>query len=342
MTAPTRVAVVGAGYFGQFHYDAWSRLDDADLVALCETDSQRAAETAKHFDVPAVFDDVAGMLAEVRPDLVDITAPPKAHMELIRAIAPHCPLIICQKPFCLDIAEAEAAIALAASHGARIAVHENGRFQPWYRAAKALIEGGGLGQIYRATFRLRPGDGQGPNAYLDRQPYFQQMPRFMVHETAIHWIDTFRYLLGEPQGVFARLQKLNPVIAGEDAGTILMDFAGGATALFDGNRLSDHQADNRRLTLGELLLEGSEAVLRLDGYGRLWLRPQGSNEETLHPFDWTDRQFGGDCVYLTNRAILTAWRQDRPAETEASDYIRNLRIEQAVYQSDEEARWIDL
>ena len=36
----------------------------------------------------------------------------------------------------------------------------------------------------------RFGDGQGPRAYLDRQPYFQTMPRLLVHETAIHWIDT--------------------------------------------------------------------------------------------------------------------------------------------------------
>ena len=34
-------------------------------------------------------------------------------------------------------------------------------------------------------------------AYLERQPYFQTMPRFLVHETAIHLVDVFRFLLGE-------------------------------------------------------------------------------------------------------------------------------------------------
>ncbi|MEZ5740638.1 MAG: hypothetical protein R3E68_15060 [Burkholderiaceae bacterium] len=54
---------------------------------------------------------------------------------------------------------------------------------------------------------MRLGDGQGPEAHLSRQPYFQQMPRFLVHETAIHFIDSFRFPLGEV-GPTARLRRL--------------------------------------------------------------------------------------------------------------------------------------
>ena len=42
-----------------------------------------------------------------------------------------------------------------------------------------------------------------------------------------------------------------------------------------GNRLADHKAKNRRLTMGEMLIEGSEGTLRLDGDGGLWLRSHG-------------------------------------------------------------------
>jgi hypothetical protein len=42
-----------------------------------------------------------------------------------------------------------------------------------------------------------------------------------------------------------------------------------------GNRLADHKAENRRLTMGEMLIEGSEGTLRLDGDGGLWLRSHG-------------------------------------------------------------------
>ncbi len=338
----TRVAVIGAGYFGQFHYDAWSRIEGCRLVGLMTRSGKGAAETAARYGVEGCHTDLDAMLDAARPDLVDITAPPETHLETIRALAPHVQWIVCQKPFCRDLAEARDAVALAEAAGARVIVHENFRFQPWYRAIRRVLDAGTLGEIFQVTFRLRPGDGQGPDAYLARQPYFQKMERFLVHETAMHWIDTFRYLMGEVTSVSADLRRLNPAIAGEDAGVIQLAFASSARGLFDGNRLADHAARNRRLTLGEMEIEGAAATLRLDGDGRVLIRAHGRNDWTAHAFPWEDRAFGGDCVYLTNRAALAAFRSGERAETEAAAYLRNIEIEEAVYRSHAERRWIDV
>lgn len=341
-SALTRIAIVGAGYFGQFHYDAWSRIEGCEIVGAVDPDAHKAREVAARYGGFAVFTDAAEMARAVLPDLIDITAPPGAHLEIIRATAPHAKAIICQKPFCGGTEAAGEAIALCDASSTRIAVHENIRFQPWNRAARRIIDAGTLGTPYQITFRLRPGDGQGPEAYLDRQPYFQQMARFMVHETAIHWIDTFRYLMGEVTGVMAHLSRLNPAIAGEDAGIIIFQCESGARALFDGNRLSDHIATNRRRTLGEMVIEGSKGTLRLDGEGRLWLRAFGSNEEIEQIFDWRDHLFGGDCVYECNRHIIGAWRAGRASEMDAAAYIRNQMIEDAVYLSAEQGRFVEV
>lgn len=343
---PVRVAVIGAGYFGRFHYDAWSRMPEVELVGLCVRNPEAAREIAERYGEPGaplpIFTDPAEMMRMARPVLVDITAPPAAHLGLIHSLAPFAPDVICQKPFCDGTAGAREAIALAEDHGFRVAVHENIRFQPWYREAKRLIAAGALGELYEITFRLRPGDGQGPRAYLDRQPYFQKMPRFLIHETAVHWIDTFRYLMGEPTGVFARLVRLNPAIAGEDAGLIVFDFAGGARGVFDANRLSDHVAQDRRRTMGEMWIEGAEGTLRLDGEGRLWLRKFGANEEAEHRFEWRDHLFGGDCVHACNRHILQAWLAGDMPELAASSYLRNQIIEDAIYESAETGRYLEL
>ena len=69
---------------------------------------------------------------------------------------------------------------------------------------RRCLDAGLLGTPHAISVRLRPGDGQGAAAYLERQPYFQNMPRFLVHETAIHFIDAFRFLLGEVRAVTAR------------------------------------------------------------------------------------------------------------------------------------------
>ncbi len=344
---PVRVAIVGAGYFGAFHYDAWSRMPEVEIAAICVRRPDGAAELAARYGAPGaplpVFTDAGEMAEAAGPiDLVDITAPPAAHLELIRTLAPKVGAIICQKPFCDGVEGAQAAIALGRAQGCRIAVHENVRFQPWNREAKRLIEAGAIGTPYQVSFRLRPGDGQGARAYLDRQPYFQEMPRFLVHETAVHWIDTFRYLMGEATGVFARLVKLNPVIAGEDAGVLYLDFEGGRRGVFDGNRLVDHVAENRRRTLGEMWIEGSGGVLRLDGDGRLWLRAVGSNDEIEQRFEWRDHLFGGDCVYLCNRAIFADWRDGRASPMEAAAYLRNQEIEAAAYRSAETGAYVAL
>lgn len=338
----TRVAVMGAGYFGRFHYDAWSRIEGCELVGLCTRSGRGAAEVAAEFDVPDTFTDPRVMLDAGRPDLLDITAPPDVHLQAIAMAAPAVRWIVCQKPFCRDLAEAHEAVRLAREHGARVVVHENVRFQPWYREIRRLLDRGAVGEPFQVTFRLRPGDGQGPEAYLDRQPYFREMPRFLIHETGIHWIDTFRFLMGEVTAVSADLRRLNPAIAGEDAGIVQFAFASGARGLFDGNRLADHPATNRRLTLGEMEIDGPDGAIRLDGCARIWLRAHGSNEWREHAYHWRDHLFGGDCVYLTNRAALAAFHEDRPAETEADAYLCNLEIEAAIYRSHEERRWIDV
>ena len=263
-----KVAVVGAGYFAQLHHEAWMRMERVELAGICDLNAEAAEAAAKMHGV-AAYTDVADMLAHTQPDLVDIVTPPPSHLAVIRICMDQKVAVICQKPFCRTPDEATEAVALSQEAGRFIAVHENFRFQPWYRKTRQLLDEKVLGQVYQITYRLRPGDGQGPDAYLARQPYFQKMPKLLIHETGVHWIDTFRYLFGNPTAVLADLRRLNPVIAGEDAGIVLFDLPNGVRGVLDGNRLADHAADNTRRTMGEMLIEGSDATLRPVSYTHL-------------------------------------------------------------------------
>ena len=327
-----KVAVAGSGYFAQFHYEAWRRIEGVDLVACASLDPPGLQASAARFGVARTFDDVGSMLDEVRPDLLDIATPPAAHAALLEAAAARGVHVICQKPLGGDLDTARAMVARAERAGITFVVHENFRFQPWHREAGRLVRSGALGHVHGVAFRLRPGDGRGPDAYLARQPYFQTMPRFLIHETGIHLIDVFRHLMGEVDSVFARLRRLNPAIAGEDAGHVLFDFASGAAGLFDGNRLIDHPADDTRLTMGEMWLEGEAAVLRLDGFGRLFLKAHGQAEQE-HRYAWRARGFAGDCVHALQTHVARHFLAGAPLENEALAYLRNLEVEEAVYRS---------
>ncbi|MEM6823696.1 MAG: Gfo/Idh/MocA family oxidoreductase, partial [Pseudomonadota bacterium] len=249
-------------------------------------------------------------------------------------------VVICQKPFCQTLEEAKAAVALGAEAGIPLVIHENFRFQPWYRVIRQTINDGAIGDLLQVTFRFRPGDGQGPHAYLDRQPYFQKMQRFLVHETAVHWIDTFRFLMGKPNAVFAELRQLNPAIAGEDAGFILFSYDDGRRALFDGNRLLDHSARDTRCTMGEALVEGTTGSLHLSGDGSVACRRFG--EEAFAELYRPDnvQGFGGDCVFHLCKHVVDGLNGRTEFENEAHDYLFTLRVEEAVYRSAELGKMI--
>jgi D-apiose dehydrogenase len=342
--AAWRIAVVGAGYFSQFHLEGWAQVPGAQVVALCDSDGAKAATLAQRFNIAKVYASVAEMLSDssLSISLVDVVTPPASHAAILATLFETKLPVICQKPFGANYAQAQALTAAAHANGSELIVHENFRFMPWYRETKRCINEGMLGDLHGVSFRLRTGDGQGPQAYLDRQPYFQTMPRLLVAETAIHFIDTFRYLMGEVTAVYARLRKLNPAIAGEDAAIISFEFANGAAGVFNGNRLNEHPASNQRRTLGEMWLEGSNGVMRLDGDARLWWQPH-HGKEALHVYAEThDTSFGGGACAALQRHVIACLTEQRPCENTAQDYLRNLLIQEAVYASHATGRRIDL
>ncbi|MEQ8395488.1 Gfo/Idh/MocA family oxidoreductase [Thalassobaculum sp.] len=345
--APLKAVTVGAGYFAGFHVDGWLRNPDVTFAGLADVDRDKASDMLEARAGPdhgvTVDSDATRLFDEIGPDIIDIATPPPAHFALIKkALETGARAIICQKPFCTSLEEARQAVRLIERHGGLVVVHENFRFQPWYRAIRQELSNGRVGELYQVSFRMRPGDGRGPDAYLSRQPYFQKMERFLIHETAVHWIDTFRYLMGEPDSVFADLRRLNPVIAGEDAGFLLFRYRDGRRAVFDGNRLTDHVADNTRFTMGECLIEGSDGQIALDGFGDLTFRSTGSHEWQPIGGGFSQAGFGGDSVFALQKHVSDHLLTGSPIENDAASYLRNIEIEYALYDSAAAGRVVDL
>ena len=318
-----RVGLLGLGYFARFHLDAWARLGCA--VATAD------ADPAKGADHPSL-----DALLATAPEVVDIATPPPTHAGAVRAaLAARPRLVVCQKPFCTSLEEARALTEEAEAAGVPLVVHENFRFQPWWRAIRAALDAGRLGRLWQVTFRLRPGDGQGEGAYLARQPYFRAMPRFLLHETGVHYLDLFRFLAGEPDGLYADLRRLNPCIRGEDAGLVVLDHGSGLRCVLDGNRLSDFDTDETRRTFGEALVEGEAGVIALSGDGGVRLRLHGSREvETLLAPE--DRPgFAGDSVRAFQAHVLAHLSDGAPLETAARDYLRTMALVELAYASAE-------
>ena len=334
MSAPLQVVVIGGGYFSRFHHDAWIRMPGVTLKAIVEPDDSNRKKLSLDYPEVNCVASTEEALGQGGIAIVDVVTPPATHTSLVEqvmSLTGNDTIVICQKPFCTSLDEATRLTEKIRPR--KLVIHENFRFQPWYAEIKSMLEQGKLGDVQQARLCMRPGDGRGERAYLDRQPYFQQMARFLIRETGIHWIDTFRYLFGEPDSLYADLRRINPHIAGEDAGFFLFQYASGLRVLFDGNRHLDHSADNKRFTMGELLVEGTKASVRLDGNGRLYIRHFGEIDEQPVDYQFDDLGFAGDSVYRLNQHVVEHMTMGTPLHNQAADYLRNLELEKLVYES---------
>ena len=327
-----KLVAIGAGYFSGFQYEAWNRIPEIELAALSNRTESKGREKMAEYAVPRFYADWREMIDRERPDIVDVITPPETHAPICAHAARRGAAIICQKPLAPTLEESRSIVEVARDAGVRFMVHENFRWQPWYREIARVLSQRVIGKPTHLYFRMRTGDGWGNDAYLARQPFFRDYPRLLVYETAVHFIDTFRYLLGEIVGVYAKLRRLNPVIRGEDAGQLFFEFESGATAILDANRYNEAEVEAPRFTFGELRLDATRGHLAMDADSSMRVKSLG---EPVRPHEYAreNRNFAGDCVYALQRHFVDCLASGRGFESSGEDYLKTLAVVDAVYES---------
>lgn len=325
-------AAMGAGYFSRFQYEAWSRMPEVELAAIYNRTEEKARAIMAQYGVARYYGDWREMIDQERPDFVDIITPPETHEEMCAYAASRGVHIICQKPLAPTLEASRRIVETARVAGVRFMVHENWRWQPWYREIKRVQRAGTVGEFTHIHFLMRMGDGWGENAYLDRQPFFRDYPRLLVYETGVHFIDTFRYLLGEITEVYAHLRRLNPVIRGEETGQVFFRFANGATAIWDANRYNEVESPSPRYTFGQMRIDAMGGHITLDTEANLRIKPLGQSGSDIE-YPHRNVNFAGDCVYALQRHFVDSMRTGDAFEANGDDYLKTLAVVDAVYES---------
>lgn len=326
---PLKGVMVGAGYFAQFQAEAWARIPEVRIAAVADPLPGRAEEFARRWGMPRAYTDVERMLREERPEFVDIVTRPETHRELTGLAAGRGAHVICQKPMAPAWDDCLAMVQACAAAGVRLLIHENWRWQPWYREIRRLLDVQAVGSPFHLAFHLRTGDGRGPEPYAV-QPYFREMERFLVQETLVHFLDTFRYLAGEIRSVYCRTARINPVIRGEGCAVVHLTFENGIQGLIDANRISGPVPPE--VAFGSLLLEGDRAAIRLTPDGRL-RRKRYPEAEVEHPFPTSDQGYKGDSAYALQKHLIACLQADQPAESEGNEYLKTAAAVFACYES---------
>ncbi len=326
---------IGTGYFSHFQFEAWKRIDEVEILAVCGTSVEKAQKICDQYGFKNAYADLNEMLLAEEPDFIDIITPPNTHLQMCEMAADQGIHIICQKPLAPTLREAEQIADLIEKSNVRMMVHENFRFMPWYREIKKLLEKNAIGNLMHSlNLRMRMGDGWQEDAYMNRQPYFREMKQLLMYETGVHFIDVFRYLGGDISKVYARLKRLNTNIKGEDFGWVQVDFANGGLGFIDANRYNESTAEDARLTFGSTVLEGNKGTIRLYEDGKITLQPLGEKERT-HEYTFKKINFAGDCVFNTQQHFVECMLSGSPFETDVTTYLRNIEVLEKVYESDE-------
>lgn len=316
--------LIGAGFFAQFQAEAWQRILGVDLAAVADPVPGKARAFAAQHGIPRAYESVEAMLDAERPDFADIATRPDTHLVLTQLVASRGIHVICQKPMAPTLPECEAMCAACEAAGVRLLIHENWRWQPWYREAKRLIDSGALGTLKHLFFDWRTGDGNGPEPYA-AQPYFRTMPRLLIYESLAHILDTFRLLGGELSVTACKTRRVNPVIAGEDWAEIQLSFASGATGFIHGDRQTGPVP--APVAMGTMVMQGKAGTLHVTPDGQLFLNNQ--------PLVFTPSTTGykGDSVRATQEHLLDSLRSGQPAESEGRAYLHTVALVENCYQS---------
>jgi predicted dehydrogenase len=183
------VAVIGGGNMGRHHARVYAQLDEARLVGIVDP-SPEAAEVAYRSGVPR-FSDLAALLVRTDVRAVSIAVPTPAHFTVAQEAMTAGLHVLVEKPIASTVEEAHALSAFARAHDLILAVGHVERFNPVIRALRRYIATGGLGVISSLVARRVGGL---PAVIPDTD---------VIVDLAVHDIDIFRALTGEPLRLLA-------------------------------------------------------------------------------------------------------------------------------------------
>ncbi len=268
------IAVCGAGVIGQAHIRLIQALpaEEGRLAGIIDPAPQAKAQ-AEALGVKYMADLIQA-LDEWRPDAVIIASPNALHVKMAKdCIARNIPVLV-EKPLADDVAAAFALARLAEEKNVPLLVGHFRRHNPVLRAARALLEKGGLGRLVSVNADVTVCK---PEAYFNVE-WRTREGGGPVLINLVHDIDALRYLCGEIESVQAVISNAARGFAVEDSAAVLLRFASGALATLTlsdttpspwcWDQLSGENKDFARHRGQCYRLCGTEAALELPGLVR--------------------------------------------------------------------------
>jgi predicted dehydrogenase len=331
------IGVVGCGgIVNGAHLPAY-RANGLNVVACYDLNPEAARATAKHHAIQQVHETLDAMLADERVQIVDIAVPAWEQRRIAEQALAAGKHILCQKPLAEHLDDARAIIAAAKKSGRKAAVNQQMRWSAGIAAAKDLISCGFVGAVTDAQIQVST------RTPWHLWPWLRDAPRLDVMYHSIHYLDSMRHLLGDPEWVTSRHTKYpgQPERAETKTVTVL-DYASGLQALVAVNH-HDESGDS----YATFRFLGTEGVIK-GTIGLLYNYPHGRPDtlqarSTRQASDvWFDIQLDGlwipDAFIGPMASLMEAIQTDGVPVTDVEENLGTLRAVHAAYLSAAEHR----
>ena len=155
---PLRCGIVGYGptmiggesYSWPKHYHAGTitQVSGLELAAICDKDPKRLDVAQGEFPEVATYSSVEHLLASDTIDLAVVATPHNSHAPIALTLLSAGKHVICEKPFCLSVAEADAMIAAARSNGVLVTAYHNRRWDGDFMTIRDVVRDGTIGELF--------------------------------------------------------------------------------------------------------------------------------------------------------------------------------------------------
>src|ERR1017187_9983976 len=200
--ADFKIGVVGAGFIVRDIQLVAYRDAGYHVVGIASRSAETAQEVAAYRGIPRAYESISRLLEDPAIEVLDVAVPPDQQLKIVAEAvkqSSHIKGILCQKPLAATLSDAREIVRLCDEAGVKIAVNQNMRYDQSIRALKTLLQRGDLGEPVLATIEMR--------AVLHWQSWLANYDRLSLLNMSIHHLDCFRFLFGDPEGIFVSARR---------------------------------------------------------------------------------------------------------------------------------------
>ena len=331
-----RIGIVGAGGIVNYaHLPAYKKAG-FKVVGITDRNREQAERTAKEHGIEKVYTSVDELLRQPEIEIVDIAVYPAEQVAIVEQATATGKHLLCQKPLADEYAKAVRSVELAERAKVKIAVNQQMRWDAGIRCARLLIDDGWLGRPTYAAIQVHC------KTNWSLWPWIYQGKHVEIMFHSIHYIDSLRYLLGDPTYVFTSGSRAPEETTKAETKTLTVwEYNSGLQVLIDVCHTT-WQDDPYAI----FRFEGTEGVIK-GTIGLMYNYPTG-RPDTLefmskrNPGFWfsarLDSMWIPDAFVGPMASLMGSIENGSEPETSGRDNLRTLQVVFAEYRSMAEKR----